>query len=298
MGIRSISLFSGIGCTELGWQIASAASGGIIPPIDEAVYVERDPYCQRLLAVRQRSGWLPPGPVWDDVTTFDGKPWRGADLVSGGFPCTDISCAGKGAGLAGKQSGLFFEMLRVVKQVRPRYVLMENTPAILVRGMDRVLGEMAEAGYDCRWTCVQAAHVGAPQKRERWFALAYMPGGQSGEQKAGNGWEGSGRGIEEGSERADRASAGREAKRPAPAFPSVHVDSGRQLWPAGKGAEQFEWEPQWVVYGPHNGGASEPGMGMLLHGPSGRLHQLRALGNGIVPQQLALALLDLLGLLD
>ena len=111
--------------------------------------VEIDPYCASVLMQRQNEGHLSPFPVWDDVCTFDGRPWRGTvDVVSGGFPCQDISVAGKGAGINGERSGLWKEMARIVREVGPRWVFLENVPAITSRGLDRVLGALAELGFD------------------------------------------------------------------------------------------------------------------------------------------------------
>lgn len=127
---------------------------------------------RELLLQRQRDGVFPRFPVWDDVRTFSGHPWRGVvDVVSGGFPCTDISAAGKGAGIDGEQSGLWREMARIVCEVRPRYVFVENSPMLITRGLGRVLGDLAALGYDCRWTCLSAADCGAPHKRDRIWIL-------------------------------------------------------------------------------------------------------------------------------
>jgi DNA (cytosine-5)-methyltransferase 1 len=98
------------------------------------------------------------------------------DLVFGGFPCQDISLAGRGAGLAGARSGLWFEMLRIIREVRPRVVFLENVAAITFRGLDAVLGSLAESGYDAEWLCLQASDVGATHRRDRWFCLAYQRG--------------------------------------------------------------------------------------------------------------------------
>ena len=95
------------------------------------------------------------------------------DIISGGFPCTDISCAGKGKGLHGKQSGLWYEMLRIIREVRPAWVLIENVPALRSRGADRVLSGMEEAGYTCEPLVVGAWAVGAPHKRDRVWIVAY-----------------------------------------------------------------------------------------------------------------------------
>ena len=134
---------------------------------------------RELLLQRQRDGVFPRFPVWDDVRTFEGLPWRGVvDVVSVGFPCTDISAAGKGAGIEGKNSGLWREMARIVREVRPRYVFVENSPMLVTRGLGRVLSDLAALGYDCRWTCLSAADCGAPHKRDRIWILADSGGGR------------------------------------------------------------------------------------------------------------------------
>src|SRR5690606_18435614 len=112
-------------------------------------------------------GLLAPFPIWDDVRTFDGRPWRGrVDVVSGGFPCQDISSAGKGAGIEGERSGMWREMARIVGEVGPRYVFVENSPMLVSRGLGRVLGDLAALGYDARWGVLGAIDVGAPHRRE------------------------------------------------------------------------------------------------------------------------------------
>jgi DNA (cytosine-5)-methyltransferase 1 len=135
--------------------------------------VEIDPFSRRVLAKH----W-PDVRRHDDVKTFPPTPPEGwsVDLICGGFPCQDISLVGKGAGLDGKQSGLWFEYARVVRTLRPRYVLVENVSALLVRGLDRVLGTLAEMGYDAEWGCIPAAAVGSPQIRDRVFLVAYPDG--------------------------------------------------------------------------------------------------------------------------
>lgn len=141
--------------------------------------VEWEPYAQAVLVARQNDGTLPPFPIWDDVQTFDGRPWRGlVDVVAGGFPCQDISVAGKGAGLDGARSGMWHHMARIIGEVRPRYAFIENSPALIGRGLDRVLCDLAALGYDARWTVMGAADVGAPHKRERIWILANARGGR------------------------------------------------------------------------------------------------------------------------
>ena len=162
--MNELALFAGagggiLGGHLLGWRTVCA--------------VEWEPYAASVLAARQNDGLLAPFPIWDDVQTFDGRPWRGCvDVVSGGFPCQDISVAGKGAGIDGKRSGMWGHMARIVGEVRPRYVCVENSPALLTRGLGRVLGDLAALGYDCRWTVLGAADVGAHHKRERIWIFA------------------------------------------------------------------------------------------------------------------------------
>ncbi|HOR08358.1 MAG TPA: DNA cytosine methyltransferase, partial [Candidatus Fermentibacter daniensis] len=138
--MRELHLFAGAGGGIL---------GGILLGHTCVCAVELEPYCRNVLLQRQRDGILPRFPIWDDVRTFDGKPWRGrVDVVCGGFPCQDISAAGKGAGITGERSGLWSEMARVIGEVRPRYAFVENSPMLTVRGLGTVLRDLAAMGYD------------------------------------------------------------------------------------------------------------------------------------------------------
>ena len=169
-GLRELALFAGagggiLGGHLLGWRTVCA--------------VEWDPYAASVLAQRQNDGLLPPFPIWDDVQTFDGKPWRGVvDVVSGGFPCQDISVAGKGAGISGERSGMWSHMARIIGEVRPLFAFVENSPALLTRGLGVVLSDLAALGYDCKWTVLGAADVGAPHKRDRFWLVANASGGR------------------------------------------------------------------------------------------------------------------------
>ncbi len=149
--------------------------------------VEWDAYARDVLVARQNDGCLHPFPIWDDIQTFDGHPWRGCvDVVSGGFPCQDISAAGKGAGIEGERSGMWKHMARIIGEVRPRFVLVENSPMLVGRGLGMVLGHLAEMGYDARWGIVGAHHAAAPHKRDRIWIVADAGGGRCGES---SGWE-------------------------------------------------------------------------------------------------------------
>lgn len=137
--------------------------------------VEIEPYRQEVLLQRQRDGVLEPFPVWDDVTTFDGRPWKGLlDVVTGGFPCQDVSIGGRGKGVrAGERSGLWREFARIVGETRPRFVFAENSPMLSSRGLDKVLQDLSGLGYDARWCRLGAWHFGGMHKRDRLFVLAY-----------------------------------------------------------------------------------------------------------------------------
>ena len=136
--------------------------------------VEIEDYPRRVLLQRQADGLLPRFPIWDDITTFDGKPWRGkVQVVTGGFPCQDISAAGKRAGLDGERSGLWGEMARIICEVQPRYAFIENSPMLTIRGLDRVLCDLASMGFDANWGVLGAADVGAKHKRDRIWIVGY-----------------------------------------------------------------------------------------------------------------------------
>ena len=163
-------------CTSSEPCTSSQEGGGMLADIllghHPVVAVEHDAHCQQVLAARQEDGYLPWFPIFGDVRDFDGSPWRGlVDVVAGGFPCTDISSAGKGAGIDGKASGLWREMARIVDEVRPTYVFVENSPMLVKRGLAVVLGDLAEMGYDATWCVLGARHIGAPHDRDRIWIL-------------------------------------------------------------------------------------------------------------------------------
>lgn len=165
--MNELALFAGAGGGIL---------GGILLGWRTVCAVEIDPYCRKVLLQRQRDGMLEPFPIWDDVRTFDGKPWRGlVDIVTGGFPCQDISAGNpKAEGISGARSGLWSEMARIVSEVRPHHVFVENSPLLIHRGLAVVLTDLAEMGYDAKWGIVGAHHVGAVHKRERCFLYAHL----------------------------------------------------------------------------------------------------------------------------
>jgi len=167
--MNELALFAGagggiLGGKLLGWRTVCA--------------VEYEPHAAAILVQRQNDGILQSFPIWDDVRTFDGRPWMGiVDVVSGGFPCQDISTTSggirRGMGIEGKKSGLWSEMSRIISEVRSQYVFVENSPALTFRGLGRVLGDMAKMGYDAKWGVFSAGDVGARHRRERIWIVGF-----------------------------------------------------------------------------------------------------------------------------
>lgn len=217
--------------------------------------VEIEPYCRKVLLQRQRDGILPRFPIWDDVRTFDGRPWRGiADVVCGGFPCQDISAAGKGVGIDGHRSGLWAEMARVIGEIQPQHIFVENSPLLCSRGLGRVLGDLAAMGYDARWGVLGNGDIGPDKVGERiWIAASTKSGG----------WE-----------KLLRCKAGlsnRESS--APSRPPDDADS--QDWtPRLRALERLVGEP--AILGSRDGLANS-------------VDRLNSIGNGQVPELVALA---------
>ena len=149
--------------------------GGILLGHRTVCAVEINPYCRKVLLQRQRDGVLPRFPIWDDVTTFDARPWRGyVDEIDGGFPCQDVSSANTNAvGISGRRSGLWKSMFRIVDEIQPRRVLIENSPMLRTRGLNVVLDDLASIGYDAQWDIFTAAASGADHIRKRMFILGY-----------------------------------------------------------------------------------------------------------------------------
>jgi DNA (cytosine-5)-methyltransferase 1 len=280
------SLFAGIGGMDLGLERAGMTCKW---------QVEIDPFCRKVLAKH----W-PDVRRHDDVRTFptdNPNDWQ-VDLICGGFPCQDISFAGKGAGLVGERSGLWYEFARVVRVLRPRYVLVENVAALLVRGLDAVLGTLAADGYDAEWACIPAAAVGAPHLRERVFLLAYPASGDD-----------SGREVHPGnflSTRVGRAAGpsvtgGPRSKAlahpsgldglghgPEPGRPDLPgMGSCASDVPDTNGTRPPIPEPERQLHGPVaqcDWWAAEPDVGRVADGVPARVDRLRGLGNAVVPQ--------------
>lgn len=275
--MNGLDLFSGIGGLALALE----------PWVQPIAYCENDRYAQSLLLSRMRAGLLPLGPIWDDVRSLSGESFGDVDIISGGFPCQDISSAGRGAGMEqGSRSGLFFEIVRLVQEVRPTFVFLENVPAIRTRGLSRVLSEFTALGYDCRWTVVSAAEVSAPHLRKRWFLLAA-------DAERVRGWDESGRsGRSRGESPPEPLDHGEESSL-ADAESVGSVERGFSIGtPSKQSLSHFNCEPGgrsvwWAI---------EPDLGRVAHGVSHRVDRLRGLGNAVVPLQARVAFQRLLGI--
>lgn len=161
--IKIGSLFAGIGGFELGIERA-------IPNAKTVWQVERDPFCQKVLAKH----W-PDAKIYNDVCTVGAHNLEAVDIICGGFPCQDISVAGAKKGVIKDEtrSGLWWEMHRIISELRPRIAILENVANVLTLGGSDVVGSLAKIGYDCEWTIISADMFGAPHKRRRWFCVAY-----------------------------------------------------------------------------------------------------------------------------
>jgi DNA (cytosine-5)-methyltransferase 1 len=255
-----LDLFSGIGGFSLGLERAGMRT---------VAFCEIDPYCRAVL----RKHW-PDVPVYDDVRSLAvDEGWLvsntdercepteeqlcagrqriradSIDVICGGFPCQDISVAGKGAGLAGERSSLWSEYARIIGEVRPRYVIVENVAALLHRGLDRVLGDLATLGFNAEWHCIPAAAIGAPHRRDRVWIV--------------------GDAIEPGLERHPRhGTFGAEFRRLI-----TQQDGSISATGLCDGSDAAAW---WLV---------EPDVGRVAHGVPARVDRLRSLGNAVVPQ--------------
>ena len=319
-GPRLLSICTGIGGLDLGVGLA-------LPGARTVCMVEGEAACVEVLASRMEDGRLHPAPIWTNARTFDGRPWR--DRVHGivaGYPCQPFSVAGKRKG-ADDPRHLWPEILRIAGEVGPEFLFLENVAGHIRLGLDRVLGDLAEVGFDAEWTTVRASDVGAPHRRERVFILAYAQGIhaqgcelRSREIESGRGCNELGHAARSRLERWGR-SIGQDAD-PRYAWPPSPEgdwsDVPWRLWPAlpytkgagqlrtieqknnnsgapGRGADDFDamgaWPSGFSI-------ATQSELRGVADGLPGRVDRLRALGNAVVPQQAALALRQLISRIE
>jgi len=290
--MNGLDLFSGYGGITL----------GLAEFIKPMAYCEKDKYAQAILLSRISAGQLPRAPIWEDIETFPYDQFVGTtDIIYGGFPCQDISCAGNGIGLAGKRSGLFFELCRLVQEINPRFIFLENVPAIRTRGLREVIRTLTDMGYDCRWTCVSAAEVGASHLRKRWFLLGHAQslGEGKAEQPSGSSQSTSILADSNGERREFKhGGGGREKHREVSAKSGIYgksqlmADSNEKRLPTERA--KFEAARTTKCGGPWE---AEPNVGRVVNGLAFRVDRIKALGNGVVPSQVKEAFERLIGLL-
>jgi DNA (cytosine-5)-methyltransferase 1 len=238
--MRCLDLFSGIGGFAVGFHAAG---------IETAAFCEINPYARKVLA-RRFPGTL----IHNDITTLKGDQFGPVEIVSGGFPCQDISAAGGGgAGLSGSRSGLWWEMHRVISEAKPRFVVIENSPVLRSKGLEDVLRGLDALGYDAEWHCIPAGAVGAPHRRDRIWIVAYSNSFRS---STGD-WHEAGGGNN-----------------------TVWADQTRERGNilhtlANGGSVALRSLGQWWV--------TEPAVGRVAHGVPNRVDRLRCLGNAVVP---------------
>jgi DNA (cytosine-5)-methyltransferase 1 len=255
-------------------------------------FCEIDEYARKVLSKH----W-PDVPIYHDVRELSADRLASdgisVDVICGGFPCQDISFAGKGAGLAGERSGLWREYARLIGELRPRFVIVENVAALLGRGMGDVLGDLAAIGYDAEWHCIPASAVGAPHRRDRIWVVAY-PGGEQHESHRTP----IGREIPEKLSEASLANAN-GSRGPARQQASASLGHGNSAgsdggvvsnadsprlslpWSESLGADG---QQSWRVPSTSDWWAVEPDVGRVAHGVPGRVDRLKQLGNSVVPQ--------------
>jgi DNA (cytosine-5)-methyltransferase 1 len=235
-------------------------------------FCEIEPYCRRVLAKH----W-PGVPQYDDIRTLTADRLAAdgitVDVICGGFPCQDISVAGKGAGLAGERSGLWRDYARLIGELRPQHVIVENVTGLLARGISEVLGDLAALGYDAEWHCIPAAAVGAPHSRDRVWIYAYPNGNglQEREHVAGAGGETA------AGEHARRAAVGVPAPQDTADTERGERSLGRTAGRMGRLYQSLPRHGDWPL-------TAEPVLGRGVDGIPARLDRLRALGNAVVPQ--------------
>ena len=278
-------------------HLFAGAGGGLLADIilghTPIIAVEWDSYACQVLRERAAEGWFPELHVWEgDVRLFDPSEYAGrVDCIHSGFPCQDISVAGNQAGVGAEtRSGLYREVIRIARILRPRFLYLENVSAIVSNGLGTVVADLAALGYDVEWLCLRASDCGAPHHRDRWWLLAKQACMADAEHAGQPACAGKHRGTEQHAGRAEKQCC---AVKPArsntqPGLSDDVADTDKSSCEGyGNGSERRRKEhaepciPSWWQ--------AEPDVGRVANGVAFRIHRLKALGNGQVPLQAAVA---------
>lgn len=296
--MKHLSLFTGAG----GGEYAAILLG-----LETVAYVENNAHCRAVIARRQLDGIFPRGPIYGDIREFDGRPWRGrADVITGGFPCQPFSVAGKGRG-ADDERNMWPEFARIIREVEPGIVFMENSPALLdSRGgfyVSTILGDLAACGFDAAWTVLGAASAGAPHQRDRWWCLAAHPDRvRLWQEQERESWSArtsvapsdgtQGVIAHPGCFGEPQPEEGRDKARGWAADGSPEIADAHM---SGRKEQRFAFagEPEQPASKLGNWWSTEPDVMRVAHGVANRSKRLRALGNGQVPVVAALAFMGL-----
>lgn len=279
-----LDLCAGIGGFSLGIRAA-------VPEARTVCYVEREAFACSVLVAQMEAGRLDPAPIWTDLRTLDGRPWRGVvDLVTAGFPCQPHSFAGKRRGVEDER-WLFDDILRIIEEVSPTYVFLENVPGLRTSGLHLVLQGLSGIGFDAEWDVFSAAEVGAPHLRKRLFILGAHPDRQ-GESQSKGGEQGQRRRTGDVGEEVSHPDRGLPPRRNAredggptqesPRRSSEMAHSDDEGSPVGKGKPGNHEQERSSPVG-DGWWAAESEVGRVVDGFPGRVDQLRALGNAVIP---------------
>jgi len=282
-GLRMLDTFAGIG----GFSYAATK---LVGGYRTTQFIEIDPFCQKILKKH-----FPFTPIHDDIRTFTAIPGQ-YDVICGGFPCQSISVAGNRAGITEEsRSGIFYELMRVIRMVRPRFVVLENVAAILNNGLDIVLGELSQAGYDAEWSVISASSLGACHRRSRWWCVAYTNDYGSPTSSISGLDDQANNDSSERSYQVSQSSRSSESKDSRVVQSSTKPSNSnskrlqrqnfnemeREIWSKGN---TRRLDPNWRSY------VSKPILPRGSYGLSNRVDRTKALGNSIVPAVAAIPL--------
>lgn len=314
--LNGLDLFSGYGGLTL-------ALSEYIRPI---AYCEIEKYCQAILISRMDDGKIPYAPICTDINSMSEKDLPSEiDIIYGGFPCQDLSVAGNGKGLEGKRSGLFYELLRLSKEIKPKFIFLENVPGIRTKALHTVGIELANLGYDCRWLPISAEEIGACHKRVRWFCLAKLGDSKHNGSSSTKKTRSNGKTFNDRSKKGqDQVRQSERADGISPYVADSKISDDRkgdtrkskgQIQQLGIGNGQTDvanskCNDSWKQSGRENEREgklspnhmdrswwfSEPSVGRMVDGIAFRVDRIKAVGNGVVPQQAKIAFEILLGI--